>query len=128
MKTIEEIKEFKYKIDEIWSIISDISRSDWVPGVENITLDGDTRIFEMQGMGDLAERIISCNDLSYELKYSAIKTAVPIKHHLAVIRLTKMGDKTLFNWSTEIEPEIFADAIQASMKEALKGLQQVLDS
>ena len=128
MKTIEEIKEFKYKIDEIWSIISDISRSDWVPGVENITLDGDTRIFEMEGMGDLVERIISCNDLSYELKYSAIKTAVPINHHLAVIRLTKVGDKTVFNWSTEIEPEVFADAIQAGMKESLKGLQQVLDS
>ena len=128
MKTIEEIKEFKYKIDEIWSIISDISRSDWVPGVENITLDGDIRIFEMEGMGELEERIISCNDLNYELKYSAIKTSVPIKHHLAVIRLTKVGDKTVFNWSTEIEPEIFADAIQASMKESLKGLQQVLDS
>jgi hypothetical protein len=79
-------------------------------------------------MGDLEERIISCNDLSYELKYSAIKTSVPIKHHLAVIRLTKVGDKTVFNWSTEIEPEIFADAIQAGMKESLKGLQQVLDS
>ena len=75
MKTVEEIKEFKYKIDEIWSIISDISRSDWVPGVENITLDGDTRIFTMEGMGEKKKKIISCNDLSYELKYSAIKTA-----------------------------------------------------
>ena len=128
MKTVEEIKEFKYKIDEIWSIISDISRSDWVPGVKHITLDGDTRMFEMEGMGDLVERIISCNDSSYELKYSAIKTAVPIKHHLAVIRLTKVGDKTVFNWSTEIEPEIFADAIQAGMKESLKELEHVLDS
>ncbi|MDC0028176.1 hypothetical protein OAJ35_01470 [Gammaproteobacteria bacterium] len=53
MKKIEEIREFNYEIEEIWTIISDISRSDWVPGVSKITLENDTRIFEMEGMGDL---------------------------------------------------------------------------
>ena len=66
MKKIEEIREFNYEIEEIWTIISDISRSDWVPGVSKITLENDTRIFEMEGMGDLVERIISCDNSSYE--------------------------------------------------------------
>ena len=65
MKKIEEIREFNYEIEEIWTIISDISRSDWVPGVSKITLENDTRIFEMEGMGDLVERIISCDTVSY---------------------------------------------------------------
>ena len=128
MKKIEEIREFDYEIEEIWKIISDISRSDWVPGVSKITLENDTRIFEMKGMGDLVERIISCDNSCYELTYSAIKTAIPIDHHLAKIKLTQVNNKTVFNWSTEIEPEIFADAIQNGMKESLEGLQRVLDS
>ena len=128
MKKIEEIREFDYEIEEIWKIISDVSRSDWVPGVSKITLENDTRIFEMEGMGDLVERIISCDNSSYELTYSAIKTAIPIDHHLAKIKLSQVKNKTVFNWSTEIEPEIFADAIQSGMQESLEGLQRVLDS
>ena len=128
MKKIEEIREFDYEIEEIWKIISDVSRSDWVPGVSKITLENDTRIFEMEGMGDLVERIISCDNSCYELTYSAIKTAIPIDHHLAKIKLSQVNNKTVFNWSTEIEPEIFADAIQKGMQESLEGLQRVLDS
>ena len=128
MKKIEEIREFDYEIEEIWKIISDVSRSDWVPGVSKITLENDTRIFEMEGMGDLVERIISCDNSLYELTYSAIKTAIPIDHHLAKIKLSQVNNKTVFNWSTEIEPEIFADAIQNGMQESLEGLQRVLDS
>jgi hypothetical protein len=128
MKKIEEIREFDYEIEEIWKIISDVSRSDWVPGVSKITLENDTRIFEMEGMGDLVERIINCDNSCYELTYSAIKTAIPIDHHLAKIKLSQVNNKTVFNWSTEIEPEIFADAIQNGMQESLEGLQRVLDS
>ncbi len=128
MKKIEEIRKFDYEIEEIWKIISDVSRSDWVPGVSKITLENDTRIFEMEGMGDLVERIINCDNSCYELTYSAIKTAIPIDHHLAKIKLSQVNNKTVFNWSTEIEPEIFADAIQNGMQESLEGLQRVLDS
>jgi hypothetical protein len=127
MKKILETREFNYPIEEIWKIISDISRSDWVPGVNKITLKDDTRIFEMEGMGDLVERIISCDSSSHELTYSAIKTAIPINHHLAKIKLSEEADKTIFIWSTEIEPEIFADAIQKGMLASLDGLQKVLD-
>ena len=127
MKKILETREFDYPIEEIWKIISDVSRSDWVPGVNKITLKDDTRIFEMEGMGDLVERIISCDSSSYELTYSAIKTAIPIDHHLAKIKLIEDADKTVFVWSTEIEPEIFADAIQKGVLASLDGLQQVLE-
>ena len=127
MKKILETREFDHPIEEIWKIISDVSRSDWVPGVSKITLKDDTRIFEMEGMGDLIERIITSDSSSYELTYSAIKTAIPIDHHLARIKLIEDEDKTVFVWSTEIEPEIFADAIQKGVLASLDGLQRVLE-
>ena len=61
MKVIEQTRIYSADIAIVWNIISNLSRSDWVPGVERITLKEDTRIFEMQGMGDLVERIIKCD-------------------------------------------------------------------
>ena len=126
MKVIEQTRIYPVDITIVWNIISNLSRSDWVPGVERITLKDDTRIFEMQGMGDLVERIIKCDSETKELHYSAIKTAAPINHHLAKIKLEKFEGKTKFIWSTEIDPEIFSDAIEKSMIASLDQLAEVL--
>ena len=126
MKVIEQTRIYSADIAIVWNIISNLSRSDWVPGVERITLKEDTRIFEMQGMGDLVERIIKCDSETKELHYSAIKTQAPINHHLAKIKLENFDGKTKFIWSTEIDPEIFSDAIEKSMIASLDQLAEVL--
>ena len=126
MKEIEQTRIYSADIATVWNIISNLSRSDWVPGVERITLKEDTRIFEMQGMGDLVERIIKCDSETKELHYSAIKTQAPINHHLAKIKLENFDGKTKFIWSTEIDPEIFSDAIEKSMIASLDQLAEVL--
>jgi len=126
MKVIEQTRIYSADIAIVWNVISNLSRSDWVPGVERITLKEDTRIFEMQGMGDLVERIIKCDSETKELHYSAIKTQAPINHHLAKIKLENFEGKTKFIWSTEIDPEIFSDAIEKSMIASLDQLAEVL--
>ena len=40
MKKIKEKREFEASPEIIWNIVSNISRSDWVPGVESIELEG----------------------------------------------------------------------------------------
>ena len=69
MIKIKEKKEFKTSPEIIWKIVSNISRSDWVPGVEKIELDGNKRYFKMAGMGRLVEEIIECDDENMELSY-----------------------------------------------------------
>ena len=80
MKSIKEVRDFEFPTTVIWDIISDISRCDWVPGVESIELEGNRRIFKMSGMGRLVEEILECNDSKMELTYSAIETMAPIGH------------------------------------------------
>ena len=126
MKTIEEKRSFNVSPQMIWNIISDLSRSDWVPGVESIEVNGNERTFKMSGMGRLVERIIECNDSDMELTYSAIETMAPINHHLAKIKLSSQGNDTLFQWSTEIDPPEFADAIRAGMISSLDKLQELI--
>ena len=128
MKEIEQIRIYPAEVQLVWSIISNLSRSDWVPGVESITLSEDTRIFKMEGMGDLVERILKCNDETRELHYSAVKTQAPINHHLAKIKLEDYEGKTKFIWTTEIDPEVFADAIEQGMIASLDKLSEVIQN
>jgi len=127
MKTIEEKRLFNVSPQIIWNIISDLSRSDWVPGVESITLEDNVRTFKMKGMGRLVERILKCDHDALELEYSAIETLAPINHHLAKIKLVSNDNETTdFIWTTEIDPEEFADAILQGMVSSLDQLELVL--
>ena len=127
MKFIEEKRSFNVSPQMIWNIISDLSRSDWVPGVESITLEDNVRTFKMKGMGRLVEKIIKCDHDVLELQYSAIETLAPINHHLAKIKLvSNENESTDFIWTTEIDPEEFADAIHQGMISSLDQLELVL--
>ena len=127
MKTIEEKRSFNVSPQIIWNIISDLSRSDWVPGVESITLEDNVRTFKMKGMGRLVEKILRCDHEVLELEYSAIETLAPINHHLAKIKLVSNESvSTDFIWTTEIDPEEFADAILQGMVSSLDQLELVL--
>ena len=127
MKIIEEKRSFNVSPQMIWNIISDLSRSDWVPGVESITLENNVRTFKMKGMGRLVEKIVKCDHDALELQYSAIETLAPINHHLAKIKLvSNENESTDFIWTTEIDPEEFADAIHQGMVSSLDQLELVL--
>ena len=127
METISETREFEFSPDAIWSVISDIGRCDWVPGVESIELEGNKRVFKMSGMGRLVEEILNCDDENMELSYSAIETMAPIKHHLAKIKLIPGENITTFEWTTQIDPPEFADAIRQGMLASLDQLEEVLN-
>jgi hypothetical protein len=127
MKAIEEKRLFNVPPQIIWNIVSDLSRSDWVPGVESIILEDNVRTFKMKGMGRLVEKIVKCDHDALELEYSAIETLAPINHHLAKIKLvSNEGESTDFIWTTEIDPEEFADAILQGMVSSLDQLELVL--
>jgi hypothetical protein len=127
MKSIEERLFLEAPIDKVWKILSDISRCDWLPTVNHVELEGDCRVFEMEGMGKIKEKIIEINHENKILKYSAIETRTPIDHHLACMQLNPINDtSTELYWSTEIEPEIFAEAIRQGMLISAEGLKKVL--
>ncbi len=128
MKKIVITEVFENKPEELWEILSDLSRSDWVPGVDEIRLEGDVREFDMEGMGKVKEQIIECNHENLTLKYSAIETVATLNHHLACMQIEALDKGSLFKWTTEIDPEIFADNIEVSMKVSLESLKSILNS
>jgi len=127
MKIVTKSVDFNYPAKAVWDIISNISRSDWLPTVEKITIVDDCRVFQMEGMGSIKEKILECNHETMTLKYSAIETKTPIKHHLATMQLKDIeNDICELEWTTEIDPEAFSDAIYQGMLISIEGLKKIL--
>jgi hypothetical protein len=128
LKTIKEEVIFNSAANNLWKILSDVTRCDWIDTVDDIVMEGDCRVFKMAGMGKIKERIIKLDNNSMELQYSAVETVAPIKHHLATIKISEVtANESILDWTTEIDPEMFADAIHQGMLISINGLRKVLD-
>ena len=128
MKTLSLTESLNYKASAVWEVISDISRTDWVPGVEEISLNEDTREFFMEGMGKIKEKIVLCDHENKVLKYSAIESPVELNHHLACIEISENEMGCEFKWTTEIEPGMYSSGIEQSMITSLKQLKKILNN
>lgn len=127
MKILKEKTSIDCSASTLWNILSDITRCDWVPTINRIDLEGDCRVFEMEGMGKIKEQILLLDNDAMTLQYSAIETRTPIDHHLATILIEEDSDHScVLNWSTEIEPDIFAEAIHQGMLISIEGIKKVI--
>ena len=127
MKILAERVELDCSAEYLWSILSDVGRSDWVPTIDKIILDGDCRLFEMEGIGTITEKILLKDNEQMILQYSAIETPSPIEHHLATMKIIPDGESACsLEWTTEITPVIFADSIHQGMLVSIEGIKKVL--
>ena len=128
MKVLKEELILNCTAQKLWSILSDVSRCDWVPTINEITFDGECRIFEMEGMGIVKEKILLNDDSKMMLQYSAVETSTPIDHHLATMHVTEIDKNSCtLIWTTEIDPEIFSDAVHQGMLVSIEGIKKVLN-
>jgi hypothetical protein len=127
MKILSETLKLECSAASLWNILSDVTRCDWVPTIDSINLEGDCRVFEMDGMGKVKERILLLDNEQMKLKYSAVETPAPIEHHLATMQVTEIDDFSCqLDWTTEIEPEIFAEAIHQGMLISIEGIKKTI--
>lgn len=115
-----------YSPAQVWAIVGDPGRVDWVPGVESAEFDGEVRRFKMEGAGGLAERINQRDEAHMYLEYSVIESTPPLQSHLASITLEAHPEGTLFIWQTDVEPVAVEPFIAAGMKGSLALLTEVL--
>ena len=81
----------------------------------------------MDGMGKVKERILLLDNEYMKLKYSAVETPAPIEHHLATMQVTEIDDFSCqLDWTTEIDPEIFAEAIHQGMLVSIEGIKKTI--
>ena len=122
--TIEKV--FHCEREKIWAVIGNPERVDWVPSASDCVFDGSIRRFQMQGAGQLAERIVRRDEDEMILKYSVIQSSA-VDLHLATISLINHeGNKTRFSWTQEFEPAHLEPFIRKGMEDSLVQLDSVL--
>ena len=122
--TIEKV--FHCEREKIWAIVGNPERVDWVPSASDCVFDGSIRRFQMQGAGQLAERIVRRDEDEMILKYSVIESSA-VDLHLATISLINHeGNKTRFSWTQEFEPAHLEPFIRKGMEDSLVQLDSVL--
>ena len=84
MEIVELQELLPHSVKSVWEIISDVTRSDWVPAVDEISETDGIRSFSMEGIGEIQEKILVNDGGNHRLQYSAIKTPNPLEHHLAL--------------------------------------------
>jgi len=127
LKIIKETVVLACSAEHLWVILSDVTRCDWVPTVDAIRLEGSCRVFEMEGMGQVEERILLLDNDAKTLQYSAVETRTPIKHHLATMQVSAVDDdRCRLDWTTEIDPDLFADAVHHGMRVSIAGIVRVV--
>ncbi|HAG71421.1 MAG TPA: MxaD family protein [Gammaproteobacteria bacterium] len=127
MKKIKLEEELPFSPSEIWEVVGNVTRADWVPSVNTISLKDSIRTFIMVGVGQIQEKILLCDNENHRLQYSAIKTPSGIEHHLATIQLSPIGNNCLFSWATEIQPDEYAPIAEQGMKISIEALKTILN-
>ena len=128
MKIIEITTLLNSPIDRVWEIFSDLTRADWVPFAEKITLEEGVRKFEMEGVGEIKEKILLLDNENRHMSYRVIKSPVPLEHHLAEIKLTESEtNKTKLYWRSEINPDVFEKLIKDGMEASIEMIKKIVE-
>ena len=123
--TIEKV--FDCEREKIWAVIGNPERVDWVPSASDCVFDGSIRRFQMEGAGQLAEKIVLRDEDEMILKYSVIESSA-VNLHLATISLfDHEGNKTRLSWAQEFEPAQLESFIRKGMEDSLVQLDSVLE-
>ncbi len=122
--------ELEYKLPhavaDVWQIISDPSRIDWVAGVASCDYDGEIRRFKMDGAGALAEQIFSIDHATHTITYGVVESTPPLASHRASMTLSEISEGTLLTWRTTVEPAAVEPFIQQGMDASAAKLAEVL--
>lgn len=128
MATIELSADYDCVPAELWQIIGDPSRADWVPSVSSCRYDGDCRTLVMAGAGELVERIYSLDPVTMRIEYGVVKAPVEMALHRASMQLFAQGPGTRLAWRTDVEPEAYAAFIRDGMEAGIDGLRRAVTS
>ena len=79
---IVELQELlPHSVKSVWEIISDVTRSDWVPAVDEISETDGIRSFSMEGIGEIQEKILVNDGGNHRLQYSATVSYTHLRAH-----------------------------------------------
>jgi carbon monoxide dehydrogenase subunit G len=124
--SIQKTVSFNCPPARLWEIVGTPERADWVPGVTDVSFDGDVRSLNLPGAGQIKERILARDETALTMSYSCIESPTPLDQHLAKIEVVPTDSGCEMRWQTEVTPVAFEKFIEQSMDQAIERLREML--
>jgi len=113
--------EIAASADEVWRKVGDFGAvGDFLPGIDNVVLEGDDRVIGMLGM-EIRERLIERDDRARSLTYSVVD-GVPVEQHRATVAVAADGHGSRVTWSFDVVPDEMAPIFADTYRKALEAL------
>jgi hypothetical protein len=124
MSTVTKSQHFTVSAQQLWDIVGNVTRIDWVPVITSCRLDADIRSMEMTGVGIVQERILRRDPDTMLLEYGLINNP-RVTLHRAILQVLPTDSGCELRWSTQIEPDALEPLIDNGMQTALTRLGEI---
>ncbi len=113
--------------DEVWKVISDVgSVSNWFGPIVSSSATATGRIVTLGDGTEIDEDTITLDDSLRRFQY-AIKTGLPVEHHVGTFDVIPSGDGSLVIYGTDVRPDELGPTFDAVTGEGLKGLKSYIE-
>ena len=112
---------------EVWARIGDPARiQEWFPGIASSTVDGTTRVIEMDSGLPMPEEIVTHDDVQRRFQY---RITGPMFHeHLSTLDVLDLGDGTsVAVYSADANPSTMALVIAGAAGNALEHVRDEME-
>ncbi|MEV6427858.1 SRPBCC family protein [Nocardia sp. NPDC051463] len=132
MATITQEILIEVSPGEVWAAVRDVGavHERLLPGyVLDTRIDGDTRLLTMPGGGVIRELIVTIDDETRRLTYSAIDGfRLPLTHHHASFQVfAEPGDTTRLVWTTDVLPHDAAEQVRLRVERGGQVMKATLE-
>jgi carbon monoxide dehydrogenase subunit G len=115
--------------DDIWKVVRNFGGlTDYMPGVETCTVDGDVRTVGTMGI-EVKEQLRDLDDDTRRISYSIIESPMTnMVSHLATISVDAEGTGTHLTWAVEVEPDDLLPIFQGIYEQSVIALKEKFES
>lgn len=102
---------------DTWAVVGDFGGIGWMPGIDEVTVDGDVRTIAMMGI-EVKEQLVAHDDAARAITYAITESPMGLESHEATITVHEAGEGSRVTWEVSVAPEgaaMFKDIYQGSL-------------
>ncbi|MDD9891779.1 MAG: SRPBCC family protein [Gammaproteobacteria bacterium] len=126
MKTLFLEEQFSYSAEDVWAVIGDLERHDWLPSVMASRHEDGIRYYLVEKLGEVQQRILKLDSESYYLEYMVIHGPSELEQHLSIIEVQPNDCGCVVAWTSEFLPASLEDKLEKEKSSALQCLRSIL--
>lgn len=126
MATIVRTIDIDTTVDAVWKKLSDTARiSDLIGFLASSKQNGDTRICQLDGGGELTEKIVSVDPELKRVMYSITESPLNMDFHAASMQVVDNAGLARLIWTVDLLPATVAEQMMPLLEASCADIKSV---